>query len=291
MSSVLVEAVTLAAIYGLLTLSLNLQYGLTGLLNFGMSFFFAVGGYAVGTVYFHHWPAWYGIAAAPIAGAIAGIALAIPAKRLNDHFWALMTLGVAALFLAIMNNEPAIAGGDLGAYGIPRVDAPKLLGILAGVIGVVVFAFERIRRSQFGRVIRVAREDPILLAAIGRDLFKFQTTVLVIGGVVAAIGGIALAYWLTIVAPPVFSLDQTIIVWAMMIVGGRGNNYGALIGALLLQFIFIGTRFLPSFGGLLTPTDFALLRILIVGAALVLVLMVRPQGIVPESKVRYAPLS
>ena len=290
MTGVLVEALTLAAIYAVLTLSLNLQYGLTGLLNFGVSFFFAVGGYAVGVVHFHGWSPWIGIVAAPVAGAIAGILLAIPTKRLDDHYWALMTLGVAALFLAIMNNNPRIAGGDLGTYGILRIEPARLLPILAGVIAVVVVAFERIRRSQFGRVIRVAREDPILLAAIGRDLFRFRLSVLMIGGAVAAVGGVALAYWLTIVAPPVFSLDQTVIVWAMMIVGGRGNNYGSLVGALLLEAIFIGTRFLPDFGGLLTGTDYALLRILIVGASLVLVLMVRREGVVRESKVRYAPL-
>ncbi len=290
MTVVLLETLTLVFIYGLLTLSLNLQYGLTGLLNFGQGFFFAVGGYGVGVVYFHHWPAWIGIVAAPIAGAIAGLLLAIPAKRLENDYWALMTLGVAALFLAVMNNERGIAGGDLGTYGIPRIEAPTLLPILAGVFVLVVLAFERIRRSQFGRVIRVAREDPILLAAIGRDPFRFQMNVLMIGGAVAAVGGVALAYWLTVVAPSVFTLDQTVIIWTMMIVGGRGNNYGTLVGALLLEGIFIGTRFLPDFGGFLTGAHFAVLRILIVGAVLVLVLMVRPAGVVREWKVRHAAL-
>jgi branched-chain amino acid transport system permease protein len=291
MSGVLVEALTLACIYALLTLSLNLQYGLTGLLNFGVSFLFAVGGYAVGIAHFHHLSPWIGIVAAPLAGALAGFLLAIPTKRLDDHYWALMTLGVASLFLAIMNNEPSIAGGDLGAFGIPRIRPAVMLPILLVVIALVVFVFERIRRSQFGRVIRVAREDPILLAALGRDLFRFRLTVLMVGGAVAAIGGVALAYWLTIVAPPVFSLDQTVIVWAMMIVGGRGNNYGALAGALLLEAVFISTRFLPSFGGAITGADFAVMRIIIVGGVLVLVLMWRREGVVPEWKVRHAPHS
>src|SRR3989337_3828758 len=97
--------------------------------------------------------------------------------------------------------------------------------------------------------VRGGREDPMLLAAIGRDLFRFRLSVLMIGGAVAVSGGVALAYWLTIVAPPVFSLDQTVIVWAMMIVGGRGNNYGSLVGALLLEAIFIGTRFIADLGG------------------------------------------
>lgn len=290
MSSVVLETLTLAAIYGLLVLSLNLQYGLTGLLNFGQSFFFAVGGYTVGVFYFHGWPVWIGIVLAPLMGAIAGLVLALPAKRLDDHYWALMTLGVAELFLAVMNNERGIAGGDLGTYGIPRLEPKTLLPIFVAIIVVVYFAFERIRKSQFGRLIRIAREDQTLLAAIGRDLFGFQLRVLMLGGAVGSLGGVGIAYWLTVVAPDVFALDQTVIIWAMMIIGGRGNMLGALFGAVLLESIFIGTRFMPDFGGFLAGEDFALLRILIVGLLLVFVLMFRTEGALRERKVRYAPL-
>ena len=286
MSGVFLETLSLAGIYALLSLSLNLQYGLTGLLNFGQGFLFAAGGYAVGVVYFHHWPSWIGVVAAPFVGALGGVLLAIPSRRLDDHYWALMTLAAAELFLGIMNNEDGIAGGPLGAYGIPRLDATRLLPILAGLITVVIFAFERLRRSQFGRVIRVAREDEVLLAAIGRDAFRFRLIVLAIGGAVAAVGGVTMAYWLTLVSPDVFSLDQTVVVWAMMIVGGRGNNYGAVVGALLLEGIFLGTRYIPNFA-FFGAEHTALLRIMIVGLSLVLVLMFRREGSVPERKVRF----
>jgi branched-chain amino acid transport system permease protein len=286
MTNVLLETATLTAIYAVLTLSLNLQYGLTGLLNFGQGFFFALGGYSVGVVYFHDWPVWMGVTGAPLVGALGGFLLALPARRLDDHYWALMTLGVTELFLAIMNNESGIAGGDLGTYGIPRKEASTLLPIMILVVVVILIAFEIIRRSQFGRLIRIAREDHVLLAAIGRDLFRFQIAVLMVGGAVAAIAGVAIAYWLTVVAPDVFSLDQTVIVWAMLIVGGRGNNYGAVLGALVLEGIFIGTRFLPDIGPI-TGENFALLRILIVGLSLVLVLMFRTEGALPERKIRH----
>lgn len=289
MTNLMLETATLAAIYGVLTLSLNLQYGLTGLLNFGQSFFFALGGYTVGVMYFHDWPAWIGVMGAPFVGALGGLLLALPARRLDNHYWALMTLGVAELFLAIMNNERGIAGGDLGTFGIPRMEAATLLPIMAVVVAVIVVAFEVIRRSQFGRIIRVAREDHILLAAIGRNPFRFQIPVLMLGGAVGAIAGVAITYWLTLVSSDIFSLDQTVIVWAMLIVGGRGNNFGAILGAFLLEGIFIGTRFMPDVGPI-TGEDYALLRILIVGVALVLVLMFRTEGALPERRVRHAPV-
>jgi branched-chain amino acid transport system permease protein len=288
MTSILLETATLAAIYGVVTLSLNFQYGLTGLLNFGQGLLFAVGGYCVGIVYFQGWDVWLGIVAAPFVGALAGAILALPSRRLNDQYWALMTLAAAELFLGVMQNQEGIAGGTFGSYGIPRVEAKQLLPIMLALIVVLVFGIERTRKSQFGRLMRVAREDPVLLAAVGRDLFWLRLKVLAIGGAIAALGGVGLAYWLTIVAPEVFSLDQVVILWAMMIVGGRGNTYGALIGALVLEAIFLGTEYVPSIGGL-GGEKLVLVRLMIVGTALIAMLLFRREGILPERRVRHGP--
>ncbi len=286
MSQLLLDTLVLAAVYAVVTLSLTFQYGLTGLLNFGQGFLFAVGGYAVAVCYFHDWPMWIGIVGAPVVGAIGGLLLALPAKRLNSHYWALMTLGVAELFLGVMRDEDAIAGGALGVYGIPAQSAGALLAIATAVIVVVIFVFERVRRSQFGRMMRLAREDPLLLSALGRDPFTVQAIVLSAGGAVAATGGALLAFWFTLIAPDVFTLDQVVVVWAMMIIGGRGNVYGAVLGALLFEAIFLGTTYIPEFW-ILDSESTALLQSFIVGLALVLVLMLRPEGALPERKVRH----
>ena len=285
MSEYLVQVATVATIYSILALSLNFQYGLTGLLNFGQSFFFALGGYAVGVVYVHAWPAWIGLVAAPFVGALGGLLLALPARRLDDHYWALMTLGVAELFLAIVNNEASIAGGDLGTYGIPPIGSGTLLPLMGGITLLIFAAFELIRRSQFGRVIRTIREDPVLVAALGRSAFRFRAIVLALSGAVGATAGVALAYWLTLVASDVFSLEQTVLVWAMVIIGGRGNNLGAIVGAFAVQAIYVGSQFMPE-SAPIAGEDLALLRVFIIGAAMVLVLLFRNEGLIPERKVR-----
>jgi branched-chain amino acid transport system permease protein len=285
-SSVVLETLTLAAIYGVVVLSLNFQYGLTGLLNFGQGLLFAVGGFCIGVAYFHGWDAWIAIIVAPLVGAVAGVVLAIPSKRLNDQYWALMTLAAAELFLTVMQNQEGIAGGTVGAYGLPRVEPRTLLPIMIVLIAILVLAIERTRKSQFGRLMRVAREDPILLSAVGRNLFWLRMKVMAVGGGIAALGGVALAYWLTIVAPEVFSLDQVVILWAMMIVGGRGNTYGAVLGAVILQGLFLGTEYIPSIGGL-GGEKLVLVRAMIVGGALVLMLLLRREGIFPERRVRH----
>lgn len=278
-----------AALLALLALSLNLQYGLTGLFNFGQGFFYAVGGYCVGVVYYHHWPPWIGVASAPIFGALAGILLAIPSKRLSDDFWALMTLGVAALFVAVASNVQSFAGGTLGSFGITIVAPSRLLPILCALIVVTFLAFERIRRSQFGRIIRTAREDPVLVAALGRDVFRFRCVVLAIGGMTAAVAGAALAFWLSIVAPTVFTLDQTVLIWTAVIIGGRGNNLGVIVGAIGVQSLLTYTPYLPGFGSVFSPTNAPLVQLVIEGGFLVLFLFVRKEGLIPEWRVRFAP--
>jgi branched-chain amino acid transport system permease protein len=286
MSQVLLDTLVLAAVYAVASLSLTFQYGLSGLLNFGQGFLFAVGGYSVAVCYFHEWPIWIGVVGAPFVGAIGGLLLALPAKRLNSHYWALMTLGVAELFLGVMRDEDAIAGGALGVYGIPAQSAGTLLAIAGAVIVVTIVVFDRVRRSQFGRLMRIAREDELLLGALGRDPFRVQLVVMSVGGAVAAMGGALLAFWLTLIAPDVFTLDQVVVIWAMMIIGGRGNMYGAVVGAVLFEAIFLGTTYIPEFW-ILDSENTALLQSFIVGLGLVLVLMLRPEGALPERKVRH----
>ncbi len=287
MNELIVQTLTVTAIYALVTLSLNLQYGLTGLVNFGQSLLFAVGAFTVAIGHMHGWPVWLGIVLGPIVGAITGVLIAIPARRLGEHFWGLLTIGVAELFLAVMTNEKAIAGGTHGTRGIPPISAQQLLPILVVIIAVVIYGLERIRRSQFGRVIRTIREDQVLARAIGRDVFQFQAAVMAIGGAVAGLAGVAFAHWFTFISPDVFTMSVTLDVWAMMIIGGRANNYGTLFGAALLEGVFVGSRFLSVFS-FIPGESWAILRAVLTGLSLVVVLMFRQQGVIPERKCRYA---
>jgi branched-chain amino acid transport system permease protein len=276
-----------AEMLALLALSLNLQYGTTGLLNFGQGFFYALGGYSVGVVYFHHWPGWLGIVAAPLVGALGGVCLALATGRLTGDFWALMTLGVSALFVAVVSNVGGLAGGQLGSFGIPRASAGTLDIVLGVVIVITFLAFERIRRSQYGRLLRVAREDPVLVGALGRSILRLRTTALAVGGATAAIAGVALAYWLSVVAPTVFTLDQTLLVWTAMILGGRGNNLGAIAGGLAMSSIVTYVPYLPGYDRLFSVENQGPVQLIIEAGILVGVLMLRREGLLPEWRVRH----
>jgi ABC-type branched-subunit amino acid transport system permease subunit len=283
--SLFVENLAPAEILALLALSLNLQYGVTGLLNFGQGFFYALGGYSVGVVYFHHWPGWIAVVAGPVVGAVGGLLLAAGTMRLGGDFWALMTLGVAALFIAIVSNVGGLAGGVLGSYEIPRANVGRLDVYLAVTIAVCFVLFERIRRSQLGRLLRIAREDPVLVAALGRNVLFLRAKVLALGGAVAAIAGVALAYWLSVIAPTVFTLDQTILVWTALILGGRGNNLGAVVGGLALESLVTYLPYLPGFDSVVSNTSWGPAQLIIEAAILVGFLMLRREGIFPEWRV------
>jgi branched-chain amino acid transport system permease protein len=284
----LVHTSIIIGVFALLALSLNLQYGLTGLLNFGQIGLFATGAFAVAVAHRHGWPVWLGLLLAPVAGALMGMLMSAPVRRLKQEFWAFLTLGVSEIFLAVMDTEDWIAGGVVGTRGIPRIvpSETMLLVIIVAVIVVVLAAFERIQRSQFGRVLRTIREDETLAATLGRDIFRYQIRVMAIGGLVAGLAGALYAHYISYVDTMPFELTETFFIWTMLVIGGVGNNYGVIFGALLLQGLFVGTRFFPDVVPL-SSESFALLRSVIVGGGLVLFIMFRPNGTFPERKRTY----
>jgi branched-chain amino acid transport system permease protein len=286
MTRFILNSLVFVAIYGILTLSLNLQYGLAGLLNFGQALFLAIGAYAVATVQFHGLPPWLGVVLAPLVGGLSGALVALPARRLDGKYWALLTLAISELFLVVIRNTSWIAGGAPGTRGIFGVPSWLMLPILLVIIGLLVFGFERLRRSQFGRVIRTMREDPLLVRTFGRDIAYYQSRVMVLGGATGAIAGAALAHAVTFIAPDVFPLHETLLVWIMLVVGGLGSNVGAILGALIVQGSLTLSRLAPTIANL-TAEQTSLLRLMIVSVVFVTVLIVRPRGAFPERPVRH----
>jgi len=288
MTDFMIHTFIIVGIFALLALSLNLQYGLTGLLNFGQIGFFAAGAFMVAIAHRHGWPVWVGLILAPVAGALMGALMSAPVRRLKQEYWALLTLGVSEIFLAVMDNETWIAGGVVGTRGIPKVvpNEATLLLIIWCLLVIVMAAFERMQRSQFGRVLRAIREDETLAATFGRDVFSYQARVMVIGGFVAGMAGALYAHYISYIDTAPFELTETFFIWTMLIIGGVGNNYGVVFGAVLLQALFVGTRFFPDFLPLSSET-FALLRSMIVGGALVAFIVLRPSGVFPERKRTY----
>ena len=287
MNAVLIHTLTVALLFGLLVMALNLEYGLTGLLNFGLIALYAVGAYSVVVGHRNDWPLWIGLVIAPVAGALLGVLMSLPVRRLNQLYWALMTLGVAEILRAVLENEEAIGGGVNGTLGIsPLTSRGRFVFVLIGLVVLVFWVFERIRTSQFGRVMRAIREDELLARTFGKNVYGFQLQVMAVSGAVAGIAGAAYAHWIGFVSPDAFLFTETFIVWIVLVVGGIGSNVGALVGAGFIQGLLTITRFLPDDFPMSDPV-LALTRTIAVSLIMVLVIMLRPGGIVPESRQKY----
>lgn len=301
MTSYLIAIATSAGFYVLLALALNLQWGMTGLVNFGVAGLYALGAYASALATERlGLPVALALPLAAAVGALAALGLAGLSARLSGDYLAIVTLGFAELVRLAAMNEDWLTRGTRG-MGIATRPLPDWLGREAyalAYLGLVVlavllayWALERIRRAPFGRVLRAVREDPLVPATLGRDVQGFRLRAFALGGALMAVSGSLYAHWVLSISPDHFQTPVTIVTWMAVVIGGAGNNRGLVLGAALVIAVLEGTRFL---GGVLPGLDaerLSALRIVLIGVLLIAAIRLRPQGLLPEPRIRAAELS
>ena len=290
MTGYLVAIATLVGIRALLALGLNVQWGMTGLVNLGVVAFFGIGAYTSGLL------AVAGVAlplawvAALVTSGVAGAALALAALRLREDYLAIVTLGGAEVVRLFLLNETWLTRGANGITGIPRPLAAWFpaqydlfyLGLVVLAVGVVYVVLERVRRSPFGRVLRAIREDETVAAVAGKTVVRFKVQAFVIGAVIAGLAGILFGHYLAYIEPNMFLPQETLFVWLALILGGSGNNRGAIAGAVLLLGLLEGSRFAKDLIPFLTGVRLAAAQQMLVGLLLVVLMIKRPEGLLPE---------
>jgi branched-chain amino acid transport system permease protein len=273
----LVAIATIVGIQALLTLGLNLHYGLTGLVNFGHVAFYALGAYASAILTLGGWP--------PLAGAAVGIVLAVLASlligtatlRLREDYFAILTLGFSELLRLLLVNARQLTAGTTGLPGIPQpfraaLGASYELAYLAAVAVVLAAGFavcEVISRSPLGRTLRAIRDDETAAAALGKDVLAFRLTALAVGAALAAVAGSLWAHYVTFVVPDQFTPEVTFYTWMAMIVGGPGSTRGAILGTAVLYLVIEGTRFAKDIVPAIDGPRLAALRQVIIGLGLI----------------------
>jgi branched-chain amino acid transport system permease protein len=281
----------MAAIYVLLTLGLTLQYGLTGLVNFGHVGFFAIGAYASALLSLQGVPLPLTFLAAAIAAAIAAWPIGLVALRLREDYFAVVTLGFGETVRLAITSERWLTNGVQGIPGIPRLFAgmPVGLGEALATLGVIVLActvaalmLRRIAKSPFGRVIGAIRDNEEALKALGKDPARFKLQVMMLGSALAGIAGAFYGHYITYLSPDQFIPLVTFYAWMAMIMGGVGRVSGAVVGAALLMLFLEGTRFLRDIVPGVSEVDMASVRLGAVGLALVLFTLFRPQGLMGD---------
>ncbi len=292
MENYLVAIVTFAGIYALLAMGLNVSWGMTGLVNLGMAGFFALGAYAsaILTVRTGAWiPLGFGLAA--IVAALAGAALMGITRKLRGDYLAIITLGFSEFVRLVAANEIWLTRGSDGISGIPgpwRGElSPAQFNVLFCVIVLVLVAVayvvcERLRDSPYGRVLRAVREDDTVAAVAGKAVDRYKLQAFAIGAGIMGVAGAAYGHYTSYIAPDIFRPLITIYIFLALTAGGVGNNRGAVVGAFLVMAILEGTRFLWDVVPGLAAVQKAALREIVIGVLLIVVMRLRPEGLLPE---------
>lgn len=312
-------------VFILMALGLNIVVGYAGLLDLGYVAFWALGGYVAGWLMSGHFNQWkvdiFGNAAPGLPNgvhlniflvlilggvftAIWGVIIGAPTLRLKSDYLALVTLGFGEIIPQVMVNGENIAGFNLtnGTKGINPLDNMTIFGYEFGpfaladkflmyslLAGAMIFLSLRLRDGRLGRAWLAIREDELAASMMGVPLMRTKLASYAVGATSGGIGGVAFATLIGGVYAERFNFQISIIILSMVVLGGMGNVWGVMVGATVLAWINntglvqIGNIFNSVTG---MKVDFPSFNFLIFGVLLVLMMLYRREGFIPEARVR-----
>jgi branched-chain amino acid transport system permease protein len=284
----------LSAVYAINALSLNLQVGVTGLLNFGQVAFVGIGAYSVAILDSHgvHWA--FGFLLGAVLAGVAGALVGRLGRTLASDYWAIATLALAELVRLVALNQDGFTGGAQGLSAVTGLwtqlsGTGRGAATFATILVLLVLAYvvaRRIRNGQFGRVLVLIRENPDLAASLRHDVVSAKVRVMALSAVLASVCGGFYAMYISFIGPTQLLPFATFLVFTMVVVGGLGNTTGAVVGAVLITVLYDGTRFVRDWVDI-SADQAAGIRILVIGLVLLGFMLVRTEGLLPE-KVRAA---
>lgn len=284
----LIHLAILFAIYSILGISLNLVVGYTGLLSVTQSAFYGIGAYATAILLADYGVNFFiamilGVLISGLLSILVGFVL----SKFEGDYFALVSFGFNIIAFSVFLNWQSLTRGPLGIPGISR---PNLFGfnladnlpflILAILFLIVVYLISNfIVNSSFGRVLKAIREDEKAIQVFGYRTSFYKAIIFVISAMMAAVAGSLFASYITFIDPSTFTLNESIFILAIIILGGLANLRGSVLGALFLILLPEVLRFVGF------PTDIAAqMRQVVYGLILVLLMLYRPQGLVGEYK-------
>lgn len=306
-----------AAVDIIACLALNLQFGVSGIVNFSFILFQAAGAYAAAILSMppdtnpdFSFQVYIGGLQLPfplpwIGATLAGAALAVPIglvalRKLRSDYQAIALLVTSIIANTVVNNARPWLNGAAGLANVPAplqdtlnldLDTYYFFYAVLGVIcvGLVWFVCQRIVNSPYGRTLRAMREQELAATALGKNPVLLKMTIFIVGGAIGGLSGAILVGFLNVVAPSIWLYPETIILFAAVIVGGRGNNVGAILGALLVPVGFEEvTRLLGRLPLALPPNLIPALEWVCIGLFILGFLWFRPEGVRPERRHVYA---
>ncbi|MEI2641952.1 MAG: branched-chain amino acid ABC transporter permease [Candidatus Nanopelagicales bacterium] len=302
-----------AVIFAIAAIGLNVQFGYTGLLNFGQAGFLAVAAYGLGvSIAYAGWSIWVGILVGISAAVLLALLLGIPTLRLRADYLAIVTIAAAEILRLVFRSvtfDPVFGGSDGinrfadDFYKLNPYTGPVRIGpadfsendmwivtvgwILVVVLSVLVFLM---MRSPWGRVIKAIREDEDAVRSLGKSVYAYKLQALIIGGVMGCFGGFIAAIALQSIQPDYYGTELTFYAYAVLILGGAARVLGPIVGSVVFWFllVFIDSALsnAVSSGSItfIANTQVGQIRYWILGLSLMLLMIYRPQGILGDKK-------
>jgi ABC-type branched-subunit amino acid transport system permease subunit/ABC-type branched-subunit amino acid transport system ATPase component len=277
----------MVCIYAILATSFNLLIGFAGLFAFGHAVFYALGAYTTALIAMRlHLPFPAPLLVSVVITGIVGLAVALPALRISGIYLVITTLALQVIAIDVIINWTDLTGGPTGLSGVPAINlfgktlsGPALFLPVAIVAAVLCFLVARhIGGSPFGRALRAMRANESAAASVGKNIFYMKVSVFGVSAALASVAGSLLAYYLSYVGADSFQVSETVLILSMVVIGGTGNLLGSVLGAAILVLLPEALAFVD-----LPEGTAGQLRLLIYGCMLVLFLVFRPEGLLPES--------
>ncbi len=279
------DVCVMIGLYALLSLSLNVMLGQAGIFNMGHAAFFAVGAYATAILNTQcQWPIFLTMLPAGAAAGLFALAVARPIIHLRGDYLLIVTIGIVeSVRIALINDIFGLTGGANGIFGISRpvffgfriVKGPQFYYLVWGMVGVSLLLFYGLWRSRFGRALNYIKEDDVAAEGCGVNVTGYKLAAFTLGAVWAGVAGTVYAAKMLTIAPESFNFMESVILFAVVILSG-----GSQVGVLVSVFLFIG---LPEL-----LREFSEARMLIFGLAMMIMMIWRPQGLLPPLPRRYA---
>ncbi len=309
-----VRTIDFALLYVMLALGLNIVVGFAGLLDLGFIAFYAVGAYTfalLGSPHFDiHLPFYISIPLGALCAAVFGLLLGTPVLKLKGDYLAIVTLGFGEIIRIFMNNLNAPINITNGPQGINLIDPIQVGGFsmgktidvagfalnpvhmyyylfLALTVGVVIMAY-RLQYSRIGRAWVAMREDQIAASAMGLNIRNIKLLAFALGALSGGVAGGLFAAFQGFISPESFGLLESIMILAMVVLGGMGHIPGVILGAVVLTIApeilrdVIGPLQMHTFGRMIVDPENA--RMLLFGLAMVIMMLTRPEGMWPSKR-------
>ena len=285
MIAYLVNLATLATIFCVLAISLNVLIGFAGIFSIAQAVFFGVGAYAAAQMALHVTPdllVCAGVGA--LASALLSLCLALPALRVRDEYFVIASLGLQMLAVTVFTEAKPITGGFGGLVGIPPASIfgvsladpnAMLVACLAFLAGTLVLT-RILMRGTFGRSLMAIRDNESAAEALGKNVPFVKTLAVMLGCGYAGVAGALYAAQMMFINVESFTLDQSVLIMAMVIIGGTATLVGPMVGTVLILLLPAGLSFIPG----IPSTDIGVVQQMIYGLVMTLLMIFRPGGLV-----------